>query len=140
MAVTFSRQHTVNGIPNAFWKSPMTSIGCWRSSRSRTAGCMTQRGVANRMREGHASRTAEQNALFRALESARPGTTRVCDDVLARHFLTWPLTLVMRLAALPGGVRFVSSFIDRRWPGVRSSVVARTRLIDDVLGAALEEK
>lgn len=90
------------------------------------------------MRAGHASRTAEQNALFRALESSRPGRTRICDDVLARHFLTWPLTLVMRLAAVPGGARFVSSFIDRRWPGVRSSVVARTRLIDDAICAALE--
>jgi methyltransferase (TIGR00027 family) len=58
---------------------------------------------------------------------------------LARHFLTWPLTLVTRLAAIPGGARFVSSFIDRRWPGVRSSVVARTRLIDDLLAAALEK-
>ena len=91
------------------------------------------------MREGHASRTAEQNALFRALESSRPRRARVCDDSVARHFLTWPLTLVFRLATLPGGVGFVSSFIDRRWPGVRSSVVARTRLIDDVLGAALDK-
>jgi len=89
------------------------------------------------MREGRASRTAEQNALFRALESLRPATARVCDDPLARHFLTWPFTLVMRLAAIPGGAKFVSWFIDRRWPGVRPSVVARTRLIDDViLGAA----
>src|SRR5437867_1391698 len=91
------------------------------------------------MREGHASRTAEQNALFRALESSRPEGERVCHDPLARHFLTWPLTLVTRLAAIPGGATFVSSFIDRRWPGVRSSVVARTRLIDDVIAAALEK-
>ena len=91
------------------------------------------------MREGHASRTAEQNALFRALESARPESERICDDPLARHFLTWPLSLAMRGAAIPGGARFVSSYIDRRWPGVRSSVVARTRLIDDVISTAQDK-
>ena len=91
------------------------------------------------MRTGHASRTAEQNALFRALESSQPEGTRVCDDGLARRFLTWPLSLVMRLAGVPGGVGFVSSFIDWRWPGVRTAVVARTRLIDVVLDAALDD-
>ena len=89
------------------------------------------------MREGYASRTAQQNALFRALESLRSPDTRICHDPLARHFLGWPLTLAMCIAAVPGGARFVSSFIDRRWPGVRASVVARTRLIDDVLTGAL---
>jgi methyltransferase (TIGR00027 family) len=91
------------------------------------------------MREGYASRTAEQNALFRALESFRPESERTCDDPLARHFLTWPFTLVARLAAIPGLARSMSSFIDRRWPGVRSSVVARTRLIDDAMAAALDK-
>lgn len=91
------------------------------------------------MREGHASRTAEQNALFRALESSRPPGDRICDDPLARHFLTWPLTLVMRVATVPGATNLVSSLIDRRWPGVRSSVVARTRFIDDVIATALEQ-
>jgi methyltransferase (TIGR00027 family) len=90
------------------------------------------------MRAGHASRTAEQNALFRALESSHPESERVCHDPLARHFLTWPLTLVMRLAAIPGGTKFATSYIDRHWPGVRSSVVARTRLIDDAVAAALD--
>src|SRR5262249_56105870 len=89
------------------------------------------------MRAGHASRTAEQNALFRALESLRRDGERICDDQLARHFLTWPLSLVMRGTAIPGGRRFVSSFIDRRWPGVRSSVLARTKLIDDTIPPTL---
>jgi len=91
------------------------------------------------MREGRPSRTAEQNALFRALESSRLQGERICDDPLARHFLTWPLTLVMRLAAIPGGAKFAASFIDRRWPGVRSSVVARTRWIDDAIVAAAND-
>jgi O-methyltransferase involved in polyketide biosynthesis len=74
------------------------------------------------MREGYASRTAEQNALFRALESSRPRSERIGDDPFACHFLTWPLTFVMRIATIPGGAQSVASLIDRRWPGVRSSV------------------
>jgi methyltransferase (TIGR00027 family) len=89
------------------------------------------------MQEGHASRTAEHNALFRALESARPGGRRLFEDPFARHFLTWPLSAVGRLARVPGFRELAPWFIDRRWPGVRSSVVARTRLIDDAISEAL---
>jgi methyltransferase (TIGR00027 family) len=92
------------------------------------------------MREGHASRTAEHNALFRALESSLPDNRRLFEDLLARAFLTWPLSLVARLAAVPGLREFVPWFIDHRWPGVRSSVVARTRLIDDAIADALAEQ
>lgn len=91
------------------------------------------------MREGRGSRTAEQNALFRALESALPESRRLFEDRLARTFLTWPLTLVARLAVIPGLRELVPWFIDTRWPGVRSSVVARTRLIDDAIAASLVE-
>jgi methyltransferase (TIGR00027 family) len=89
------------------------------------------------MRPGHASRTAEHNALFRALEDARPAGRRLFEDPLAGAFLTWPLSLVARLAAVPGVRAFAPWFIDRRWPGVRTSVVARTRLIDDAIGDSL---
>jgi len=91
------------------------------------------------MRAGQASRTAEQNALFRALETARPEGRRLFADPLAREFLTWPLNLVAQLALLPGGGDLVPWVIDSRWPGVRSSVVARTKLIDDAIAAALGE-
>lgn len=91
------------------------------------------------MREGHSSRTAEHNALFRALESSLPESKRLFEDPLARTFLTWPLSLVARLAAVPGLRELVPWFIDSRWPGVRSSVVARTRLVDDAIAASLGE-
>jgi methyltransferase (TIGR00027 family) len=91
------------------------------------------------VREGHASRTAEQNALFRALESSLPESRRLFADPLAQAFLAWPLALVARLAVVPGLRRIVPWYIDNRWPGVRSSVVARTRLIDDAIAAALGE-
>ncbi len=51
--------------------------------------------------------------------------------------MTWPLTLVARLAVVPGLREFVPWFIDKRWPGVRSSVVARTWLIDEAITASL---
>ena len=91
------------------------------------------------MRAGHASTTAEQNALFRALESALPAKRRLFDDPLARSFLNWPLSLVADVARAPGVREFVPWFIDHRWPGVRTSVVARTRLIDDIITRLLPE-
>jgi methyltransferase (TIGR00027 family) len=91
------------------------------------------------MRPGHASHTAQYNALFRALESSLPEGRRLFDDPLARRFLTWPLALVERLSIVPGVRDLILAFIDARWPGVRSSLVARTRLIDDAIAAALEE-
>ena len=83
-----------------------------------------------------ASRTAEQVALFRALETAR-GHDRVFDDPLAVRFLHGGYRLLARAARVrPVGLR-LSRFIDRRWPGPRPSAVARTRLIDDLVVEAL---
>ncbi len=90
------------------------------------------------MRTGHASRTAEYNALFRALESQRRDGERLFDDPLARAFLTPPLAQVADVARVRAGHRLVVSLIDRRWPGPRTSVVARTRLIDDTIDALLD--
>ena len=90
------------------------------------------------MREGHASRTAQYNALFRALESALPEARRLFEDDLARTFLSAPLRLTVALAALPGLREFVPAYIDRRWPGARTCVVARTRLIDDTISSWVE--
>jgi methyltransferase (TIGR00027 family) len=87
------------------------------------------------MKSGRASRTAEHNALFRTLETSVPEHQRLFVDPYARRFLAWPLSLVGGLAALPGGGQLARYVIDRRWPGMRASVVARTRLIDDTLSA-----
>jgi methyltransferase (TIGR00027 family) len=88
------------------------------------------------MRAGRASRTAQHNALFRALEAARAPRCRLVDDHLAAAFLGWPYSFVARLAELPGAHALVPRFIDHRWPGVRTALVARTRLIDDMIAAA----
>ncbi len=84
------------------------------------------------------SRTAEFMALFRALESVkRPRERRLFQDPFAALFLSPGVAAALSLARLPGIGPLVPWLIDRRWPGARSSGVARTRLIDDAVAWAL---
>jgi len=85
------------------------------------------------MRPGQPSRTADQNALFRALEARRPAPVRVADDPLAVHFLSPEFRLLAEAARLPPARRLLEMTIDHRWPCVRPGVVARTQLIDQVM-------
>jgi methyltransferase (TIGR00027 family) len=89
------------------------------------------------VKEGQASRTAEYMALFRAIESSLPADKRLFEDPFARRFLSPPLGVVATLCRLPGVAELLSRFLDRRWAGARSSAVARTRFIDDMIGTAL---
>jgi len=89
--------------------------------------------------EYKASRTAEFMALFRALESCRSPSTRLFNDPYAYSFLRPSLKCVVQLARVPLVGAVVPWFIDRRWPGARSSGVARTRLIDDYLSASIHD-
>jgi methyltransferase (TIGR00027 family) len=89
------------------------------------------------MQHGKTSRTAELMAFFRALESVRPARRRLFADPLARRFLRFPLRLAVTLSRVPLLGALVPWFVDRGWPGVRQSGVARTRLIDDMLATAL---
>lgn len=89
------------------------------------------------MQNGEPSRTAEYMALFRAMESTRPPGRRLFEDGFARGFLRPRLRVVADLARLPLVNGLVSAFIDHRWPGARTSGVARTRFIDDVIEATL---
>jgi methyltransferase (TIGR00027 family) len=91
------------------------------------------------MQSGQASWTAEVMALFRALESARPAADRLFEDPFAPLFLRPSLRSVLRLSQRPAARRLILRFLDSRWPGARSSGVARTRLIDDWLRAALAD-
>lgn len=89
------------------------------------------------MRAGQPSRTARQNALFRALEARRPRADRVADDELAVRFLTPGFRVLAGAARMTAARRLIESVIDRRWPCVRGGVVARTRLIDERVVADL---
>jgi methyltransferase (TIGR00027 family) len=89
------------------------------------------------MQQGQASRTAEFMALFRALESARPPEGRLFQDPFAQDFLRPSLRAVVTVSRVPGLRELVPWLIDWRWPGARPSGIARTRLIDDALVAAL---
>jgi methyltransferase (TIGR00027 family) len=88
------------------------------------------------MQEARTSQTAEYMALFRALESARPERERLFEDPLATSFLPPGLRLAAKAARLRLVNRLLCAYIDRRWPGVRTSAVARTRLIDEAAVAA----
>jgi len=89
------------------------------------------------MQEDRSSRTAEYMALFRALEGLLPAERRLFVDPLARDFLGLPLRVAVELARIPVLVQLECRLIDRRWPGVRTSAAARTRLIDDRVVAAV---
>jgi methyltransferase (TIGR00027 family) len=82
--------------------------------------------------DGRPSRTAQHNALFRALEQGQPAP--LFADPFARRFLRGRYRLY---GALPP--RAVARFIDRRWPGPRAAVCVRTRFIDDRVTAAVSD-
>jgi len=84
------------------------------------------------MRPGRPSRTAQHNALFRALEQRLPSP--LFRDPWARRFLRGRYRLASLLPA-----RAVARSIDRRWPGPRAAVAVRTRYIDDLLVRALAD-
>jgi methyltransferase (TIGR00027 family) len=78
-----------------------------------------------------ASRTAQYMALFRALETRRPGGQ--FDDPYAERFLSPRLRRVIAASRLGPVRELVCRYIDRRGPGARTSAVARTKAIDDLL-------
>jgi methyltransferase (TIGR00027 family) len=89
------------------------------------------------MKADNSSKTAEYMALFRALESKRSSRRRLFADPLATDFLRPSLKRMALLASFPGGAALVETIADRRIPGARTSAIARTRLIDDLLVEAI---
>jgi methyltransferase (TIGR00027 family) len=85
--------------------------------------------------QAEASRTAAYMALFRALETGRRGG--LFADPYAVRFLPGGLRAAGAAARVPPLRAGVCRYIDRRWPGARTSAVARTRAIDDLLAEAL---
>jgi methyltransferase (TIGR00027 family) len=87
----------------------------------------------------YASRSAVIYAFFRAVESHRPANDRLFHDPYARLFLTPVLKMWVWLTAYRFFRWFVPWYIDLRWPGSISSVVARTHMIDLMTIEAIEK-
>ena len=77
-----------------------------------------------------ASRSTILIAFFRAVESNRPPKQRLFHDPYAILFLPFILKMWATLTSYPFFRWFVPWYIDTRWPGSQTAVVARTRLID----------
>jgi methyltransferase (TIGR00027 family) len=88
------------------------------------------------MRAQEVSRTAEFMAVFRASEDAKAPSSRAFADPLAAALLPRELRLAARLFGFAPAAALLNSYIDRRWPGARTSGIARTKLIDDWIGEA----
>ena len=85
------------------------------------------------------SQTAEVVALFRALETLEPERERLFADPYAEQCLRPAARVLLWLARLPPARRRMLRIIDRKWPGARTSAVARTRLVDECLRRALTD-
>jgi methyltransferase (TIGR00027 family) len=88
---------------------------------------------------GKTSRTAQHMALFRAIESFRSYDSRLFNDPFATLFLTPGFQFIVHLCRIPILSYAIPYIIDLIIPGARTSAIARTRFIDDLLCAALPE-
>ena len=83
------------------------------------------------------SRTARLMAVQRGLESARPAQTRLFQDPLAGHFVSPAWRVALKGARFVVVRRAIEAIYDLvGGPGPRASAIARTRLIDDIIGEA----
>jgi methyltransferase (TIGR00027 family) len=85
-----------------------------------------------------ASRTAEHMAFFRALESVRSDRQRLFEDPFAIHFLRPALRRAVKISRIPVLGALIPWYADRRILGARTSGIARTCLIDELLRHALQ--
>jgi len=76
-------------------------------------------------------------ALFRAIESARPASSRLFCDPFAALFLHRWRKWIYRIARCGAGRRIVERLFDRGLPGARAAGIARTKWIDDEVTRAL---
>ena len=77
-------------------------------------------------------------AVFRASEHAKAPASRAFADPLAAALLPASFDSPARLFALRPAAALLNGYIDRRWPGARTSGIARTKLIDDWIEEAAD--
>jgi methyltransferase (TIGR00027 family) len=78
-------------------------------------------------------------ALYRAMESVRPARKRLFRDPFAIQFLKPSLRTVVGLCYVPFLAAALAWYADRQAPGARTSAIARTCLIDDVVSQGLAD-
>src|SRR5262245_60529091 len=76
-------------------------------------------------------------ALFRALETLESPRDRRFADPYAKGFLRPTGRLLVSLGRLQAIRIWILRIIEHKWPGARTSAVARTRFVDDLVGDAL---
>lgn len=78
-------------------------------------------------------------AFFRALESSRAADQQLFADPFAQGFISGGLSSAVRLAQRRWLAGVVEWCADWRLPGARTSGIARTRLIDDMVSGLASE-
>lgn len=90
------------------------------------------------LKKGKPAGSAEAVAIFRAIESAGPAGQRLFCDPYAREFLTAGAKAALALSRAPLLGSALLAVAEGLAYGQRAFVLARTRLIDEALAAALE--
>jgi methyltransferase (TIGR00027 family) len=86
------------------------------------------------MKKGKSSKTAEQMAISRAIETMKPENERVCYDPYAIQFLSKKYSLPLKFKFFRNSI---TRFIELMFIGHHYYVIARTRFIDDVLASSV---
>jgi methyltransferase (TIGR00027 family) len=79
------------------------------------------------------SKTAQYNAFFRGLETARPPAKRLFSDPFARHFMDREMLFYLKLSTLPLLGPIIPWYVHQRAFGAISSSIGRTKYIDVLL-------
>jgi len=94
------------------------------------------------MKEGQASKTAENVAAFRVLESLRPANERVLHDPYAIQFLTGIYSILAKTRYLISSwllIKIMDWYIARYIPGGINFDVLKARYIEDYLNQCIED-
>ncbi len=88
------------------------------------------------MEKNSSSRTAEDMAGFRAIETLRPKEDRVCEDKFAQHFLTEEWATRYKSPIRSKIFMWITHMIN---PGATNTVSVRHRFIDDYIKTCVKD-
>jgi methyltransferase (TIGR00027 family) len=94
------------------------------------------------VKEGQASKTAENVTAFRALESFKPTNERILDDYYAVQFLSGTYSTIAKFRFLLSNrllVKITDWYISNFIPGGINFDVAKARYIEDYLNQCIED-